>query len=111
MIVLQNIVVATTADLLNSTRLQSVDRDGMMIIELIANLADATNQFTVTLQLPSGDTPVNAQLVSGVNPSLAGVMDRRMHDRYEFPVASGGHMTITFTETGTAILFYRVTFI
>ncbi len=111
MIHLASIITATTADLLNSTLLQSAPSNGVMIVELIANLNDATNSFAVTIQTPDGDTPVNAQAVSGVNPSLTGVMDNRMSDRYEFPIFQGGHMVITFTETGTAILYSKVTFV
>jgi len=110
MIHLAGLVVATTADLLNSTRLQTVPSGGFITIEVIANLNDATNNFAITISLPNGDTPVDSQQVSGVNPSLAGVMDSRMSDKYRFPVGQGGHVTITLTETGTAILYFRVTY-
>lgn len=111
MIVLSGIVVATTADLLNSTLLQSAPSNGVMIIEVSADLNNATNSWALTVQLPDGDTPINAQAVSGSNPSLAGTLDNRQTDRYEFPISAGGHLVITFTETGTAILTFRVTFV
>lgn len=110
MIVLSALIAATTADLLNSTRLQSPPRDGILVCEFQADLNNATNNFQVTIELPDGDTPVNLQSVSGNNPALGGVLDRRTADRYEFPVQQGGHVTITLTENGTAILFYRIMF-
>lgn len=110
MIHLAGIVVATTADLLNTTRLQTVPGNGVLTVEVQADLNDATNNFAITISLPDGETPVDAQQVSGVNPSLAGVIDSRMSDKYRFPIGQGGHPTITLTETGTAILTFRVTF-
>lgn len=111
MIHLAAAIVATAADLLNGTRLQSAPRDGVMIIQLQANLNNATNGWAVTLEDPDGNTPVTAQAVSGNNPSLDGVMDTRTLDRYEFNLVQGGHMTITLTESGTAILYYKITFV
>lgn len=111
MIHLANIVAATTADVLNSTRLQSIPAGGVITIECIAQFNDATNAFTLTVNLPGGDTPVEAQRVSAVNPALAGVMDSRMSDKYRFPVTQGGHVVVTFTEIGTAILYYRITYV
>ena len=82
-----------------------------MIIQLQSNLNNATNNFVATIEDPDGHTPVTAQAVSGNNPSLDGVMDTRTLDRYELPVAQGGHVTITLTESGTAILYYKITFV
>lgn len=112
MIVLSSLVTATTADFLNSTLLQSAPSNGVMIIEVLSSLNDATNAFAITIQQPNGDVAVNAQSISGMNPTIAGgVLDNRQSDRYEFPIAAGGHMVITLTESGTAILQIRVTFV
>lgn len=111
MIHLAALVVATTTDLLNGTRLQSPPANGVLIVQLQADLNNATNNYAATIELPSGDTPVNAQAVSGSNPSLGGTMDARLADRYEFPVQQGGHVTITLTESGTAICYYKITFV
>lgn len=111
MIHLAGLIAASTADLLNGTRLQSPPRDGVLIIQFCADLNDATNNYVATIELPDGNTPVNAQAVSGSNPSLGGTMDSRLADRYEFPVAQGGHVTIGLTESGTAILYFKITFV
>lgn len=110
MIILSSRVTATTADLLNSTRLQSVPYNGMMSIMLLADAADATNNFTATVQLPNGDTPVDTVMVPGSNPALAGVLDSDQWLKFSFPIAQGGHVVITLTETGTAICSYRIRF-
>lgn len=110
LIVLSNIITASNTDLLNSTRLQTVPAGGFMTFEFIANLADATNNFTVSLQMPSGENPLDAVLVPGNNPSLAGVMDDRQKLMISRPVTQGGHTVVSLTETGTAILMYRITY-
>lgn len=107
-IILSDRITATTADVLQGTRLQTVPSGGIMTFQMIADLADATNNFTVTIQLPNGDTPLNGVLVPGVNPSLAGVLDSRQLMQVSYPIAQGGHTVLTFTETGTAVLTYRV---
>lgn len=108
MIMLSDRVIATTADLLQGTRLQTVPAGGVMTFQFIADLADATNNFVVTIQLPNGDTPLNAVLVPGVNPSLAGVLDTDQLLQVSYPIAQGGHTVVTLTETGTAIVTYRI---
>lgn len=111
MIHLAAIVSATAADILNSTRLQSIPAGGVITIEVISQFNDATNAFTLTVSLPGGGTPIEAQRVSAVNPAIAGVMDSRMSDKYRFPVTQGGHVTVTLTEIGTAIAYYRITYV
>lgn len=81
-----------------------------MTLRFIADLADATNNFTVSVQLPGGDTPLNEVLVPGANPSLAGVVDERQVLQVTFPIPQGGHVVISATETGTAILTYQIIF-
>lgn len=110
MIVLSDIATGSVTDLLNDTRLQSVPRNGRMTIQLLADNNDATNNFTCTIQLPDGDTPINGIKVPSSNPSLAGVLDERQLFQASYNIAQGGHVTISFTETGTAILAYRIIF-
>lgn len=109
-IILQAFTAATVADLLAGTRLQTVPSNGLLTFQFQADLNDATNRFVLTIQLPDGSTPINAQNVSGVNPSLAGVLDERTLDQYSFPIAQGGHCVVTLTETGAAIVTYRIVF-
>ena len=107
-IILQDVVVGTTADLLQGTRLQTVPAGGVLTIQLQADENNATNNYVATIQLPNGDTPLNAVRVSGNNPSLDGVLDSRTLDQYSFVINQGGYAVITLTETGAAILSYRI---
>lgn len=110
MIVLSDRVTATTADLLQGSRLQTVPGSGFLTFEFAADLADATNNFVVSLQMPGGDTPLNSVLVPGTNPSLAGILDDRQKLMITRPIRQGGHCVVTLTETGAAILTYRITY-
>lgn len=103
------IVAATTADLLSGGRLNAIPYNGQLTLEFISQFADATNSYALTVQLPNGDVPIDAQLVPGVNPALAGVLDERMLVRLQFPATQGGHFTVTLTETGTAVATWRAT--
>lgn len=109
-IVVSGLLTASNTDILQGTRLQTVPQGGFLTFEIISNLNDATNNYTASIQLPSGDTPLNAVLVPGSNPSLAGVMDDRQKLLISAPVRQGGHTVFSVTESGTAILFYRVTY-
>ncbi len=107
MIYESGIVAATTADLLGSGRLNAIPYNGTLTIELLSQLADATNNYAVTIQKPNGDVPVDSQMVPGCNPALAGVLDDRQLLRMTFVATVGGHFTITLTETGTAVCTWR----
>ncbi len=109
-IILCGRVTASTADILQGTRLQTVPAGGILTIQLISDLADATNNYVTTIQMPNGDVPINAQLVPGVNPTLAGVLDERQLFQYSAMIQQGGHCVISFTETGAAILTFRIVY-
>lgn len=101
------VIVATDTDILNGTRLNAIPHYGMLTLEFQASLADATNNYTLTIQLPGGDVPVDGQIVPGNNPALGGVLDERTLLRMSFPASQGGHFTISLTEAGTAICMWR----
>jgi len=107
MIYESGILTATDVDLLTNGRLNSIPYNGKLTLEFLADLADATNYFTLTIQKPNGDVPVDSQLVPGANPSLAGVLDDRQLLRMTFNATQGGHFTVSLTETGTAVCMYR----
>jgi len=98
---------ATDTDILAGTRLNAIPYNGILTLELQADLNNATNNFTVTVQLPNGDVPIDAQLVPGANPALGGVLDERTLLRMQFPATQGGHFQIALTETGTALCTWR----
>lgn len=110
MIYLRGILTATNSDVLNNTRLSSIPRPGQLILEVQCNLANATNGFLLTVQLPDGDVPVDSQQIAAgqEGDALGGQLDERYLDRFAFPASQGGHFTISLTEVGTAICTFRV---
>ena len=109
MIIVQSALVsATTADILQGTRLQTVPRNGILTFELSADLAAAANNFSATIQLPNGDTPLNGVLVPA--SGVIGQLDDRNKLQVSFATGQGGHAVFSLTETGTAVAIYRVTF-
>ena len=107
LIIEQAVIIATDADILNGTRLNSIPFNGTLTLDVQADLADATNNYVLTVQKPDGDVPVDGQIVLGNNPALGGVLDERTLMRFTFRATQGGHFTISLTETGTAICTWR----
>jgi len=107
MIIESGIVTASTSDVLSGGRLNNIPYNGTLMIQLLADLADATNNYTVTIQKPDGSVPIDAQLVPGSNPSLAGVLDSRQLLELAFNATQGGHYHLTLTETGAAVCTWR----
>lgn len=107
MIYESGIEAATNTDILSGTRLNAIPFRGILTFDVLCQLNDATNSFAVTIQLPNGDVPVDAQRVPASNPALAGVLDERMLARFVFPATQGGHFNISLTETGTAVCTWR----
>jgi len=111
MIYLTGVEIATTNDLLLNTRLTAIPYGGQLTIQCLANLNNATNNIAITIQLPDGKVPVDSQRVSAgqeVEGALGGQLDSLHLDQWSFPAAQGGHFTIAFAETGTAIVTWRV---
>ena len=107
MILESGLVTGTTADLLSGGRLNAIPYNGRLTLQFQADLADATNSYTVTIQQPNGDVPVDAQLVPGTNASESGILDERQMLQMTFGATQGGHFTVTLTESGTAICTWR----
>ena len=57
-IILSSQESATNADILQGTRLQTVPAGGVLTFELQSADNDATNNYTVSVQMPGGDTPL-----------------------------------------------------
>ena len=109
-IILSGNEYATNADILQGTRLQTVPAGGVLTFELQAQTADNTNQFTVSVQMPNGDTPLNNVLVPSCNPALPGVIDERQNLTVSFPISQGGHCVFSVTESGSTSMTWRVTY-
>lgn len=107
MILEQDVITATNADILNGTRLNAIPYNGQITFDFQADLANASNNYAITIQLPNGDVPVDSQIVLGNNPALGGVLDERTLMRFTFRAPQGGHFQVSLTETGTAICTWR----
>lgn len=110
-IILSGQEAATNTDILQGTRLQTVPAGGFLTFEMQASDSDATNNYTASIQMPSGDTPMNAVRVPcGNTTGLAGVIDDRTCLRATFPIRQGGHTVFSVTETGDAEVSWRITY-
>lgn len=107
MIYESGIVSASNTDLLSGGRLNAIPYNGTLTLDFLAQDNDATNNFTVTIQKPNGDVPVEAQRIPGSNPSLAGVLDDRQLLRFSFKATQGGHFSVQLTETGSSVVTWR----
>ena len=107
-IVQSALISASTTDILQGTRLQTVPKNGVLTFELSSDLAAAANNYTTSIQLPDGDTPLNGVLVPG--SGTIGLLDDRNKLQASFRTGQGGHVVFSVTETGAAVLIYRVTF-
>lgn len=110
-IILSGQEAASNTDILQGTRLQTVPRGGFLTFELQTSDNDATNNYTASVQMPGGDTPMNATRIPCGNTSgLAGVIDDRVCLTATFPITQGGHAVFSCTETGDTELTWRVTY-
>lgn len=110
-IILSSQEAATNADILQGTRLQTVPASGFLLFELQASDNDGTNNYVVSIQMPGGDTPMNAvRIPCGNSTGLAGVIDDRTALRVRFRIAQGGHCLFSTVEAGDSELTWRVTY-
>ncbi len=109
-IILSGLELASNADILQGTRLQTVPAGGILTFELQSTGADNLTNNTVSIQMPNGDTPLNNTLVPACNPSLAGVIDERQNLTVSFPISQGGHCVFSTVESGSTQLTWRVTY-
>ncbi len=103
------LVSATNTDLLSGGRLNAIPYSGVLRIQLLADLADVTNFYTLILQLPNGDVPVDTQRVPASGSGADGVLDDRELWQLAYPTGgTGGHFVVSLTENGTATCMVRI---
>ncbi len=101
----------TNADILQGTRLQTVPGPGVLTFEMQAADCIAANNYTVSIQLPGGDTPMNGTLIPGTaTAGLTGILDERLNLTASFPISQGGHCVFSCTETGDTEFMWRLTY-
>ncbi len=102
---------ASNADILQGTRLQTVPGPGVLTFEMQSADSIAANHYTVSIQLPGGDTPMNGTLIPGTaTAGLTGILDERLNLTASFPIAQGGHCVFSCTETGDTEFMWRLTY-
>ena len=110
-IILSGQEVATNADILQGTRLQTVPAGGVLTFELQASDNSVGHNYAVSIQMPNGDTPMNGtRIPCGNTADLSGVLDERCNLTVSFPITQGGHCVFSCTETGSTELTWRVTY-
>ena len=109
-IILSSTEATSNSDILQGTRLQTVPAGGVLTFELQSHLNDATNNYTVSVQMPNGDTPMNNTRIPGSNPAEEGIIDERQNLTVSFPISQGGHCVFSCAETGNTTLAWRVTY-
>ena len=107
-IVISSQEAASNTDILQGTRLQTVPANGLLTFELSSDLNAAANNYTASIQLPNGDTPLNGVLIPA--SGTVGMLDDRNKLQVSFRNRQGGHAVFSVVETGTAVLTWRVTF-
>jgi len=100
-------VLATNTDLLSAGRLNSIPYNGQLTLRFLADLGTAAAQYVLTIQLPNGEVPVDAQLVPASGSGADMVMDERELLQFTFDAFQGGHFTVSLTETGTAVCAFQ----
>jgi len=100
------VLSASNTDILAApSRLAAIPGDGVMTIEVSCTDSDATNFGTITLQLPDGENPFEDLLIPANGFSTA---DNVVHDdtalQISIEVAQGGHVTLSYAESGTVAL-------
>ncbi len=101
------LISATNADVLSSGRLNAIPYNGKLTLDFLADLADVTNNYVLTIQKPDGKVPVDGQVVPASGSGLDGVLDDRELTRFVFDAGQGGHFTVSLTENGTATCMVR----
>lgn len=107
-IIVTGLEAASNTDMLQGTRLQTMPGPGVLTVEAQSSANDATNDMSLGLQLPGGDNPMSSVRVpAGVTAGAMNVLDKMIAT---FGVTQGGHAVLSVIESGTAVLFWRVTY-
>ncbi len=106
-IIEMGLISATNTDVLSTGRFNSIPFDGLFTIQLLADLGTAAAFYTLTIQEPDGHVPVDAQVVPASGSGVDMVLDERELFQYSMRVGQGSHVTVSLTETGTAVCAFR----
>lgn len=107
MIFESSLIAATNTDVLSVGRLNAIPYNGKLTLQFLADLGDATNFYSLTIQKPDGDVPVDSQVVPASSSAADSVMDSRELLSFTFDARQGGHFVVSLTENGTAVCAFR----
>lgn len=105
-------LVATDLDVLAApSRLAAIPANGQLTIEVSATDSDSTNFGQLTVQLPTGDIPLDLVTIPASGFSTT---DAVLHSDTEviviLDVLKGGHVLVQYTENGTVVVaFFHIT--
>lgn len=103
MIFESSVIVATNTDVLSVGRLNAIPYNGQLTLRFLADLGTAAANYSLTIQKPNGDVPVDGQQVWASSSGADGVVDDREVMQFTFAATQGGHFIVSLTETGTAV--------
>jgi len=105
-------LAASDADILAAPSiLAALPSSGQMMIEASGRVADGTNFGTISLQLPGGDVPFTNLLIPANALSTAhDVMNKDTQLTITLAVMQGGHVGLSYVESGSAQTLIIVTF-
>ncbi len=107
MIFESSLIEATNTDVLAGGRLNAIPYNGTVTFRFLADLGTAAARYVLTLQLPNGDVPVDAQVVPASGSAADMVLDDRETLQFTFAATIGGHFVVSLTETGTAVCAFQ----
>ncbi len=106
-ILLTGLEAASNTNVLANSRLETIPAGATFLrFRCSANLADAANQFALTIELPNGLIPVDGQIVPANGDGATGVLDERTVMQWTWPAVPGGRFIVSVVETGTALFFW-----
>lgn len=102
-----SLISATNADVLSVGRLNAIPYNGSLTLRFLADLGTSAAFYTLTIQKPNGDVPIDAQVVVASGSGADMVMDERELMQFTFQATQGGHFVVSLTETGTAVCAFQ----
>ncbi len=106
-IILTGLEVATNANLLADSRLETIPGGASFLhFRCSVDAATTTNQAALTIELPDGGIPVDGQIVPANGDAAIGVLDERTLMQWTWPAITGGRFIISLVETGAVNFFW-----